>query len=184
MIYWDIMFYYLLPLFCSIIVVILNYIIYKFKNRLINILTILSVTFGLYWFPFGINGFKYLEFMTYFCGNDDGVVVYLIAFSIMTTIDIFIINRIYKSNKKVFILSKILFILSIITLILILAPSYNDYITTSILCKVIQYIEYICGICVLLPFLLKPILTVLLFIFLLYKTIVLLIQKNKDRIKQ
>ena len=179
---WNII--YCLLVLLPIGTVILNYINYKFKNRLINVLTILSVTFGLYWFPFGINEFRYLEFMTYFCGNDDGVVVYVIAFSIMTTIDIFIINRIYKSNKKVFILSKILFILSIITLILILAPSYNDYITTSILCKVIQYIEYICGICVLLPFLSKPILTVLLFIFLLYKTIVLLIQNIKDKIKQ
>lgn len=177
--WWDILIY--LVVLLPIGIITLNYINYKFKNRLINVLTILSVTFGLYWFPFGINEFKYLEFMTYFCGDDDGFLVFFIAFSIMTIIDIFIIGRTYKDNKKVSKISKILSILSIVMLILILAPSYNDYITTSILCKVIKYIEYICGICVLLPFLSKPILTVLLFTFLLYKTIVLLIHNHNKQ---
>ena len=180
---WDIIYYLLVLL--PIGTLILNYINYKFKNRLINVLTILSVTFGLYWFPFGINEFKYLEFMTYFCGDDDGFLVFFIAFSIMTIIDIFIIGRTYKDNKKVSKISKILSILSIVMLILMLTPFYSDYdVTTNMFCKILTNIMAYYFLFLTDLFFIKSALTVLLFTFLLFKTIVLLIHKIKDRIKQ
>ena len=70
-------------------------------------------------------------------------------------------------------------------LILMLTPFYSDYdVTTNMFCKILTNIMAYYFLFLTDLFFIKSALTVLLFTFLLYKTIVLLIQNIKDNIKQ
>ena len=181
---WNII--YCLLVLLPIGTLILNYINYKFKNRLINVLTILSFTLGLYWFPFGINEFKYLEFLVGECGNDEYILLFFIAFAIMLMIDIFVTNRIYKDNKKLSVITKTLFMLSLIMFTCITIPFY--FCEATGILYIPHTIMFYSGqgyvLFLLILFFAKSALTVLLFTFLLYKTIILSIHNIKNRIKQ
>lgn len=167
-------------MFCLLMIfpigsVILNYINYKFKNKLINTLSILSLLFGLYWYLFLLTEFSFLDFMMCYRDDIDGAMAYFIAFFIMVIIDICVIIYKYKNNKKV-LASSIIFIISFApALVLMIIPDYSYEIGTFY--KVITYVSDFYGIAMLVLCLLKIILLFSLFIFLLCKIIYNVIQK-------
>lgn len=179
--WWDII--YCLLVLLPIGTLILNYINYRFNNKPINALSILSVTLWLSYIITKLLPNHVLNSISYIIGGELGIFLGFFIFVIVylsVIVDISIIGYLFKnSNRKTSILCLWFIILSILLITTIILLNNCNITHTITYCLLILYL-----IVSAILTLLKISIPIFLFTFLLYKTIILLIQNIKDRIKQ
>ena len=179
--WWDILIY--LIVFLPIGTIILNYINYRFNNKPINTLSILSVTLWLSYIITKLLPNHVLNSISYIIGGELGIFFGFFIFVIIylsAIVDISIIGYLFKSsNRKISILCLWFIILSILLITIIILLNNCNIAHTITYCLLILYL-----IISTILTLLKISVPIFLFIFLLFKTIILLIHKIKDNIKQ